>query len=192
MTDQTIPAGLTRDQAQAVREWAERSYAAEVQDETMYHAARVLLAVLPKRPTLADMTNEERLNAVGMWADVDGFHPYRAVVGDIPAPKVPVFRPTAGSLDWVHPEDVTPLPELGRAWIPGGSPIGTPAPAPDLPEGWRLADHEDHGRVIVTTTPTRDGRVYYVLPSAAPLGYDWLFCHPDELTYIDTGLEADQ
>ena len=48
---QMIPAGLTRDQAQAVREWAERSYAAEVQDETMYHAARVLLAVLPKPPT---------------------------------------------------------------------------------------------------------------------------------------------
>ena len=58
MTDKTIPAGLTRDQARAVREWAERSYAAEVQDETMYHAARVLLAVLPKPHTLEDMTPE--------------------------------------------------------------------------------------------------------------------------------------
>ena len=66
-----------------------------------------------------------------------------------------------------------------------------PAPAPALPDGWRLADHEGHGRVIVTTqTPGSDGNVFFVLPSDGPLGYDWFFCDPAELTYIDQG--ADQ
>ena len=68
MTDQTSIAGLTREQSQAVRAWAERSYSAEVQDETMYHAARVLLAVLPS-PTLADMTVEDR--SACRWAQAD-------------------------------------------------------------------------------------------------------------------------
>lgn len=57
---------------------------------------------------------------------------------------------------------------------------------PALPGGWRVADHKDNGRVIVTT-PNNDGRVYYVLPSDLDgLGFDWFFCHTDELTYLDT------
>ena len=64
-------------------------------------------------------------------------------------------------------------------------------PAPALPDGWRLADHKDYGRGIVTNpTPARDGRVYFVIPADDPMGYDWLFCTPDELTYLDQ--EADQ
>lgn len=59
------------------------------------------------------------------------------------------------------------------------------ASAPALPGDWRLADHKNNGRVIVTT-PNNDGRVYYVLPSDLDgLGFDWLFCHADELTYLD-------
>ena len=66
-------------------------------------------------------------------------------------------------------------------------------PAPALPEGWRLADHKDHGRVIVTnTTPNSAGNVHYVFSSDGPLGYACHFCTPDELTYIDTDQEADQ
>ena len=62
---------------------------------------------------------------------------------------------------------------------------------PTLPGGWRLANHKDNGRVIVTApTPNSDGRVYYVLPSAEPLGYDWLWCAPDALAYLDQ--EVDQ
>ena len=80
-----------------------------------------------------------------------------------------------------------------------------PAPAPALPDGWRLADHKENGRVIVTnTTPNRDGRFYYVLPVAVVphadhsqgafrnrMGFDWRTCDPAELTYIDTDQEAD-
>ena len=58
---------------------------------------------------------------------------------------------------------------------------------PALPEGWRLADHEKYGRIIVTNdTPTTDGHVHFVMPNPSdPLGYDWMFCRPAELTYID-------
>ena len=60
--------------------------------------------------------------------------------------------------------------------------------APALPDGWRLADHEDHGRVIVTTpTPDDDGDVYFAFPFDDLTGYDWDACHPDELTFLDQG-----
>lgn len=66
------------------------------------------------------------------------------------------------------------------------------APAPALPEGWRLADHKVSGRVVVTnTTPDSDGHVYFVMTSPEnTMGYDWFFCDPDDLTYLDQG--ADQ
>ena len=58
---------------------------------------------------------------------------------------------------------------------------------PTLPGGWRLADHEVYGRVIVTnTTPNIDGKVCFVVPADDyPLGNDWHRCTPDELTYLD-------
>lgn len=86
-----------------------------------------LKALLPTPPTLADMSDEERNNAVGMWADVSSPHPYRGIIDDIPAPRVPVFKPTAGELTWTDPENVTPRPDMGRAW----SPMGTPVAAQD-------------------------------------------------------------
>lgn len=59
--------------------------------------------------------------------------------------------------------------------------------APALPDGWKLADHPKHGRVVVTnTTPALDGRVYFVMPNVGDvMGYDWFYCFPEELTYID-------
>lgn len=64
---------------------------------------------------------------------------------------------------------------------------------PALPDGWRLADHPDHGRVIVTTpTPDDDGDFYFMFPFDDLVGYDWDACSPDELTFLDTGQEADQ
>lgn len=54
MTDQTIPAGLTRDEAFAVREWAEQALATEVQDVTVVDVARVILDTVPApAPVLA-------------------------------------------------------------------------------------------------------------------------------------------
>lgn len=186
MTDQTIPAGLTRDQAQAVREWAERSYAAKVQDETMYHAARVLLAVLPPRPTLADMTPDERDECRGMQCDVeDGETRAVITVPDWGDGHAAILNRWGGVSYRAH-DAVTPRPDLPRLEWPGDK-----KPAPALPGGWRLADHEDYGRGIVTNpTTNRDGRVYFVIPADDPMGYDWFFSDPAELTYLDQ--EADQ
>ena len=118
MTDQTIPAGLTRDQAQAVREWAERARGAEIQDETVAHAARVLLAVLPTRPTLADMTEEERKACQWMQADLDPVG--RAVIVN------PHWEDGSARVMWpggfIEQTDwgkVTPRPDLPRLEWPG-------------------------------------------------------------------------
>lgn len=68
-----------------------------------------------------------------------------------------------------------------------------PAPAPALPDGWRLADHQKYGRVVVTTqTPNINGYVYVVIPDAGYFaGYDWRLCNPEELTYLDQGDDTD-
>lgn len=114
MTDQTIPAGLTRDEARAVREWAERARAAEVQDETVVHAARVLLAVLPKPPTLADMTEEERDECRWMQADVEGDD--RTVVILVPDASVgrALLLDQEPNLRYAARDEVTPRPDLPR------------------------------------------------------------------------------
>ena len=189
MTDKTIPAGLTRDEARAVREWAERARSAEVQDETMYHAARVLLAVLPKRPTLADMTEEERRACKWMQADVAG-HGTRYVIANPDDDGNEAELVSAeGEIAWIFPEYVTPRPDLPRLEWPSDQ---EPAPAPALPDGWRLADHKDHGRVIVTTpTPDVNGEFVIIRPHPHRITRtDTSWCDPAELTYIDADQDA--
>ena len=186
MTNPSIPANLTRDEAQAVREWAERAHAEEVQDAAVAHAARVLLAVLP-RPTLADMTPEERAECRWMQADVKGYESRVVIVN-------PFWEDGLARVMWLHTrmnpvswKSVTPRPDLPRLEWPG-----TERPAPALPDGWRLADHPNYGRVIVTSpAPDAYGNVCFVAPVPGFIGNDWHLCPPDELTYID-GPEADQ
>lgn len=186
---QTIPANLTRDEAQAVREWAERARAAEVQDETVAHAARVLLAVLPPRPTMAEMTPEERRACKRMQAEVANRSVRYVIVNPYDEEGDAALTSADGGIEWFSPDRVTPRPDLPRLEWPG-----TEKPAPALPEGWRLADHPDHGRVIVTRPePDGDGEVAITVPTPTSMiraRRDW--CRPDELTYIDTGQEVDQ
>lgn len=156
---------------------------AEFLDEMSGHIA-ALEALLPG-PTLADMSMEDREECRWMRADVAGVST-RYVIAD---PRdddndAAVLVSEDGELEWVFPEHVVPRPDLPRMpWT------DTAKPAPDLPGGWRLADHEGHGRVIVTT-PIRDGRVYFVAPTGGTMGNACDFCRPDELTYIDE--EGDQ
>ena len=151
-------------------------------------AALQALLPAPKRPTLADMTNEDRRACQWMQADVAG-HGTRYVIANPDDDGNEAELVSAeGEIAWIFPEYVTPRPDLPRMEWPGNQEV---APAPTLPDGWRLADHEGHGRVIVTTqTPNRDGNIYFVTPSDWLLGYDCHPCRPDELTYIDQ--EADQ
>ena len=84
---------------------------------------------------------------------------------------------------------VTPRPDLPRMGWPG-----TEKPAPDLPGGWRLADHKVYGRVIVTTeNPDDDGFLAFVHRDDdrhRQHAHGW--CRPDALTFLDTGKKADQ
>lgn len=165
--------------------------------------ARLLQHLLPT-PTLDEMTFVEQGNTIGMWATVDpgdDSRPWRGIIAAASRHGVFVCNPTAMRLgmkpDAVPASTVTPDPTVPRAWNANGTPARPepapdgdekPAPAPALPDGWRLADHEDHGRVIVTNpTPNRSGQVYFVLPSDTfYMGYHRHLCDLDELTYLDT------
>ena len=137
----------------------------------------------PPRPTLADMTEEERAACQWMQADVKGYESRVVIVN-------PYWEEGSARVMWLHTrmvpvswKSVTPRPDLPCLEWPGTE---KPAPAPALPDGWLLADHPKHGRVIVTTTtPDDDGDFYFMFPADDLTGYDWDACRPDELTYLD-------
>ena len=185
MNDQTIPTGLTPKDAKKAREWALHALNKPGASTTAEKAAaRVILNAVPTPtpPTLADMTDEERAACQWMLCDVED-HSRRYVIANPSDEEGDAALIAAdGGIDWIFPEYVIPRPDLPRLEWPGN----TPAPAPALPEGWRLADHKGYGRVIVTNpTPNRDGHVYFVIPDDDPMGYEWVFCDPDDLTYLD-------
>ena len=186
MTDQNIPAGLTPKDAKKAREWALHALNKPGASTTAEKAAaRVILNAVPTPtpPTLADMTDEERAACQWMLCDVED-HSRRYVIANPSDEEGDAALIAAeGEIAWIFPEYVTPRPDLPRMAWPGTEKV-----APALPDGWRLADHQKYGRVIVTTpTPHRDGRVYFVIPAVNPLGHDWFFCATDELAYIDQG-----
>ena len=189
MSNQTIPA-VTDEERMLAREWA--AYIESSKDswgdsgndpwgDRVRAAAHVILRAVPAppRPTLADMAPEERRACKWMQADVK---PGVRLV--ITAPNATSARAALldewGEVTYHYHANITPRPDLPRLEWPGDK-----KPAPALPDGWRLADHPSNGRVIVTNpTPSENGIVYYVIPTDDPLGYDWLFCDPADLTYI--------
>ena len=195
MTDKTAPNVTDKDRRLA-RDWAESIESATNSVESTTNpwsdralaAARVILNAIPTppRPTLADMTPKERVACRWMQCDVEGEDARAVIINPHWEDGSARVLWPGGIIEQIGWGRVTPRPDLPRMEWPGNK-----KPVPALPEGWRLADHKENGRVIVTnTTPNIEGRVYYVLPSADPLGFDWLFCDPGELTYLDQ--EADQ
>lgn len=193
MTDQ-IPADKVRKIATAMRDAMRR-----VEDDypdgeflmDMSDYIRDIDALLPAspRPTLADMTPEERDACQWMQADTKLWGRVVIIVPDLSDGRAALLD-RCGDVIYGRYVNVTPRPDLPLLEWPGNK-DADPAPAPALPEGWRLADHEDHGRGVVTNlTPNRDGRVYFVIPADDPMGYDWLFCDPDDLTYLDQGADT--
>lgn len=179
----------------AVHDYAARVLAHPHQHSTeAVEAARALQHLLPAppRPTLADMTISERADAVGMWATIDpddGGNTWRGVITRATRYVILVGSPTYMRMGMkpipVSASTVTPDPTVPRAWNADGTPVHL-EPAPALPEKWRIADHEEHGRVIVTNPdPSTDGMVCCVFGEVDLLGYRGFFCNPDELTYID-------
>ena len=58
--------------------------------------------------------------------------------------------------------------------------------SPSLPEGMRLADHEQYGRVITSPKPNRNGVYDLLVPRPKfETGADWEYAHECELTFID-------
>lgn len=182
MTDQQIPADKVRQIIARHRDGASHKGGLILDD---------LKALLP-RPTLADMTDEERAECQWMQADVyDTKAGGEWVIRDSHVNTVNLVS-RSGKCLTAAPKDVTPRPDLPRLEWPGTE-KPEPERVPALPVGWRIADHRKYGRVIVTnTTPNRDGYVYYLhLSNRDATRFDWDICDPDELTYIDTDQEAD-
>lgn len=188
MTDQNMPAEKVEKIAAAMRAAMRRddpyySDGAFLEDMSGYIRDLENLLPNPPLPTLADMSPEERAACQWMQADVTSRSGHYVVAtphddGDDAA----VLIDPDGEVDWVALEYVTPRPDLPRLeWSDK-----KPDPAPTLPDGWRLAEHPDHGLIIVTNpTPDCYGTVYFAFPRADCLnGFDWKFCDPEELTYL--------
>ena len=75
---------------------------------------------------------------------------------------------------------------LGELYVQLKGLKDTPVTVPALPEGIRLADHEQYGRVVTSPKPDQDG-VYVLLISTPKVetGADWEYAHECELTFID-------
>ena len=75
---------------------------------------------------------------------------------------------------------------LGELYVQLKGLKDTPAAVPALPEGIRLADHEQYGRVITSPKPNRDGVCDLLVPRpTVETGADWDYAHECELTFID-------
>lgn len=154
MTDQTIPAGLTPEDAKKAREWALHALNKPGASTTAEKAvARVVLAALPAptRPTLADMTDEERRACQWMLADVED-HSRRYVIAN-PSDEEgdAVLIDPDGEIKWIFPEYVTPRPDLPRMECPRdtgipGVVVGKPITDPDVIK-W-VGEHAPDGTVV--------------------------------------------
>ena len=194
MTDQTAPDTTNHDRRLA-HSWAETVKAnPECWGQRQLAAARVILDDLPDPPppTLADMLPKERAACQWMQADVAECNTRYVIANPDDDGNEAELVSAEGEIAWIFPECVTPRPDLPRLEWPGDK---KPDPAPALPDGWRLADHPDHGNVMVTnTTPNRAGNVCFVMPAVDgdPRGFAWHLCSPNWLTYLDAEPEADQ
>lgn len=149
---------------------------------------RGLLPADPSLPTLASMTSNKRAACQWMQADVKDHNVRYVIANPRDDEDDTVLIDADGEIDWVSPERVIPRSDLPSMEWPGGTKANH-----TLPEGWQCADHEVHGRVIITkSTPDVNGYIYFVMPSTDALGYDWFFCRPSELTYVDTDTSTDQ
>lgn len=189
MTDQTIPADDVREIIGKMRYHANHDNVRGTEEEYVRFFASQLEDLLPTpaRPTLADMTMEERHACRWMQADVDGLSRRWLILNPYDEDLDVEVVSESGLKEYLTPSRVTPRPDLPRMEWPGNK-----KPTPALPDGWRLAEHQKYGRVVVTRPdPDDEGEVAIIRtlttrPSRAVLTW----CDPNELTYLDQ--EADQ
>ena len=159
--------------------------------DSLVQDVRALLPA-PPTPTLADMTPEEREKCKWMQADTSRWGHAVIICPDVGDGRAALLDGW-GHVDYEPHSKVTPRPDLPRLEWPGDK-KPDPAPAPSLPDGWRLADHPKHGLVVVTnSTPNQRGNVYFTRAhDSDPRGFGWDYCTPDVLTYLDTDQKDDQ
>ena len=140
MTDQNIPA----DQARRARQWA-RDTLDDVENGANVSAyardaARTLIAMMP-RPTLADMTPEERAACQWMQADVKG------------------YEITAGIIAMINPTDAHLIASDGETWF---LEFDTVTPRPDLPRmEWPSTGQDGEEATKVDYVSVAGGRTAY-------------------------------
>lgn len=188
MTDQNMPAEKVREIAAAMRAAMRRDdpyYSDGAFLEDMSGYIRDLEALLPNPPlpTLADMSPEKRRDCEWMQCDVAGLDGAWLIIDPFDDEDHAHVVGRRGNMRILPAHFITPRPDLPNMEWTGDK---KPDPASNLPDGWRFAEHPDHGRVIITnTTPNRLGNVYFVAPTADYImGYDCRSCDPDELTYL--------
>ena len=118
---------------------------------------RSFLPEMPKQKTLAEIASDVYI----AWYDTIGSDWDKESYGDLDA--------------WLH-ELHTHLIEIED----------TPAAAPALPEGMRLAEHEKRGRVVVSPKPNDIGQCkIFHLDDSYVSGADVSYVEADALTFID-------
>lgn len=157
-------------------------------NEMIYAIESILPA--PALPTLANMNEEARESCQWMQADVEDGETSAVILN-------PHWEDGSARLLWpgaiieeIEWEKVTPRPDLPRmAWPTDEKPATTPA----LPDGWRLALHQGFGRIIVTNATTHRGGYVgcLLLTYDYPMGFEWHYFAPGELTYIRPDQEAE-
>ena len=120
MTEQTPT--IPTDQARRARQWA-RDTLDDVENGANVgayarDAARTLIAMMP-RPTLADMTPEERAECQWMQADVKGDDSRAVIVNAFWDRGISRVMCPGGFIEQIGWERVTPRPDLPRMEWPG-------------------------------------------------------------------------
>lgn len=182
MTDKKTTS--TDEDRRLAREWAEsvESYP-DIWARRIRAAARVILDTVPALPNLSDMSHVARRECQWMRCDVAGEDGEWLIIDPFDDESHAHVADRLGDTRVLPTHHVIPRPDLPRMeWA------GSKKHAPALPDGWRLAEHKEHGRVIITKlTPDDDGDVYFTFPADDLTGYDWDACSPDELTYLEQG-----
>ena len=177
MTDKkTTP---TDEDRRLARKWAESMSPDINGSSTAISIARVILDAVPAPPNLSDMAWEEREATRWMRCDVAGIDGDWLIIDPFDDESHVHVVGRRGNSRVLPTHHITPRPDLARMEWEGSH-------APTLPGDWKLADHPEHGRIVVTrSTPTRDGHVYFVAPTDDTMRHNWHFCKPDALTYLD-------
>lgn len=194
MTDHTIPAEKLREIIDMMDTRPTHPDGTSRHSEGYNEAVRLwdkhLRALLPEPPlpTLADMTSEERAECQWMQADTEELGRF-VIVNPCESGIQAGLISRMGNVTYESSTRITPRPDLPRMEWPGEQ-----KPSPAFPGGWRLADHPEHGRVIVTKpTPDYEGYIYYMYSTdARPEGYDWDCRDAAELTFCDEAPAPEQ